>query len=105
MEQKELKLEVTLSPKSIGVLRRIKGVTASQLAERMFISHSTVKKAECGQVAISPMTNVRLWKGLVGIGYTVEEVYVIDAFIKHHAGNTTETEKGGVVDGSTGEEK
>ncbi|PFU37043.1 MULTISPECIES: transcriptional regulator [Bacillus cereus group] len=91
MEKKELKLEVTLNPKTIGILRRIKGVTASQLANRMFISHSTLKKAECNQVAISPVMNVRLWKGLVGIGYTVEAIYVINEFVEYFGGVTSGT--------------
>lgn len=91
MEQKELKLEVTLNPKTIGILRRIKGVTALQLAERMFISHSTLKKAECSQVAISPMMNVRLWKALTGIGYSVESIFVLNEFVEHFGGVTSGT--------------
>ncbi|WP_163262371.1 helix-turn-helix domain-containing protein [Bacillus paranthracis] len=91
MEQRELKIPVTLNHKTIGILRKIKGVTASQLAERMFVSHSTVKKAECGQVAISPMVNVRLWKGLSGLGYSVEEIYVINEFVNHKGGVVNET--------------
>ncbi|MEN1937789.1 helix-turn-helix transcriptional regulator [Paenibacillus sp. 102] len=89
MEQKELKIAVILNPKSIGILRKIKGVTASQLAERMFIGHSTLMKVESGFTPITDLMNVRLWKGLAGLGYSVEEIYLLDAFVKH---------KGGVVD-------
>ncbi|HDR8120256.1 hypothetical protein ABE55_06145 [Bacillus thuringiensis] len=86
MEQKELKMPVTLNYKTIGILRKIRGVTASQLADRMFIGHSAVKKVECGQTAISDLMNVRLWKALTGLGYSVEEIYIADAFVKHKGG-------------------
>ncbi|MGF9881065.1 helix-turn-helix transcriptional regulator [Bacillus albus] len=86
MEQKELKIPVTLNHKTIGILRKIKGVTASQLADRMFICHSSLKKVECGQIAISDLMNVRLWKALTGLGYSVEEIYVINEFVNHKGG-------------------
>ncbi|MBE7129597.1 MULTISPECIES: helix-turn-helix domain-containing protein [Bacillus cereus group] len=91
MEQKELKIEIMLNPKTIGILRRIKGVTAVQLADRMFVSHSVVKKAECGQVPISDIMNVRLWKALAGLGYSVEDIYVINMFVEHKGGGVLET--------------
>ncbi len=84
--KKELKIPVTLNHKTIGILRKIKGVTASQLADRMFICHSSLKKVECGQKAISDLMNVRLWKALTGLGYSVEEIYLLDAFVKHKGG-------------------
>lgn len=86
MEQKELKIPVTLNHKTIGILRKIKGVTASQLAERMFVGHSSLKKVESGFTPITDLMNVRLWKGLAGLGYSVEEIYVINAFVDHKGG-------------------
>ncbi|PEM08041.1 helix-turn-helix domain-containing protein [Bacillus wiedmannii] len=86
MEQKELKILVTLNHKTIGILRKIKGVTASQLAERMFISHSSLKKVESGFTPITDLMNVRLWKSLTGLGYSVEEIYVINEFVDHKGG-------------------
>ncbi|EJS11818.1 hypothetical protein IKS_05163 [Bacillus cereus VDM062] len=91
MEQKELKIEIMLNPRTIGILRRLKGVTAVQLADRMFLSHSAVKKVECGQIAISDIMNVRLWKALTGLGYSVEDVYVLNAFVEHKGGVVNET--------------
>ncbi|PER24547.1 XRE family transcriptional regulator [Bacillus sp. AFS054943] len=89
MEQKELKIPVMLNHTTIGILRKIKGVTASQLADRMLIGHSALNKVESGFTPIADLMNVRLWKALTGLGYSVEEVYLVDAFVK---------QKGGVVD-------
>lgn len=86
MEQKELKIPVTLNRKTIGILRKIKGVTASQLADRMLLGHSSLKKVESGFMPITDLMNVRLWKALTGLGYSVEEVYIADAFVKHKGG-------------------
>ncbi|QWH20945.1 XRE family transcriptional regulator (plasmid) [Bacillus mycoides] len=86
MEQKELKIVVMLNHKTIGILRKIKGVTASQLADRMFIHHSALKKLESGHAPITDLMNVRLWKGLAGLGYSVEEIYVINEFVEHKGG-------------------
>lgn len=91
MEQKELKIPVTLNHTTIGILRKIKGVTASQLADRMFIHHSALTKLESGHAPITDLMNVRLWKGLAGLGYSVEEIYLLDAFIKHKGGVVNET--------------
>jgi len=88
MKQKELKLEVTLNHKTVGILRKIKGVTVNELADRMHVHVGTLKKAECSQVAISPMMNVRLWKALTGIGYSVEAIFVINEFVEHFGGVT-----------------
>lgn len=86
MEQKELKIPVMLNHTTIGILRKIKGVTASQLADRMFICHSSLKKVESGFKPITDLMNVRLWKGLAGLGYSVEEIYVINEFVNHKGG-------------------
>ena len=80
---KELKIPITLNHKTIGILRKIKGVTASQLAERMLIGHSSLKKVESGFTPITDLMNVRLWKGLAGLGYSVEAIYVINEFVDH----------------------
>ncbi|MEH6933928.1 helix-turn-helix domain-containing protein [Bacillus sp. JJ783] len=86
MEQKELKIAIMLNHKTIGILRKIKGVTSSQLADIMLIGHSTLKKVESGFTPMTDLMNVRLWKGLAGLGYSVEEIYVINAFVDHKGG-------------------
>ncbi len=35
--------------------------------------------------------NVRLWKALTGLGYSVEEIYLLDAFVKHKGVGVNET--------------
>ena len=58
----------------------------------MFIHHSALQKLESGYAPITDLMNVRLWKGLVGLGYSVEEIYVINEFVEY---------KGAVVDETT----
>ncbi|HDX9632357.1 transcriptional regulator [Bacillus sp. 4048] len=86
MEEKELKIAIMLNYKTIGILRKIKGVTASQLSDRMFIHHSALTKLESGHAPITDLMNVRLWKGLAGLGYSVEEIYVINEFVDYKGG-------------------
>ncbi|MGR9635197.1 hypothetical protein ACU82A_29850 [Bacillus cereus] len=49
------------------------------------------KESRMRTKAISDLMNVRLWKALTGLGYSVEEIYLLDAFVKHKGVGVNET--------------
>lgn len=76
-----------INRKTVKFLRNIKGVSVNGLAEKSFISEALLNKIEQGRRKITPHANYRIAKGLVSLGYSVEEIVVINMFVEQKEGS------------------
>ncbi|MBO1582965.1 helix-turn-helix domain-containing protein [Bacillus sp. XF8] len=76
-----------INRKTIRFLRSIKGVTVGQLAAKSYISFSLLEKIENGRRKITPYANHRIVKGIASLGYTAEEIIVINMFVEGKEGS------------------
>lgn len=76
-----------INRKTVKFLRNIKGVSVNELAEKSFISEVLLNKIEQGRRKITPHANHRIAKGLVSLGYSVEEIVVINMFVEQKEGS------------------
>ncbi|MCU4765577.1 helix-turn-helix domain-containing protein [Bacillus cereus] len=76
-----------INRKTVKFLRNIKGVSVNALAEKSFISEVLLNKIEQGRRKITPHANHRIVKGLASLGYTAEEIVVINMFVEQKEGS------------------
>ncbi|EJS74964.1 XRE family transcriptional regulator [Bacillus cereus] len=76
-----------INRKTVKFLRNIKGVSVKELAEKSFISEVLLNKVEQGRRKITPHANHRIVKGLASLGYTAEEIIVINMFVEEKEGS------------------
>ncbi|WP_242226757.1 helix-turn-helix domain-containing protein [Bacillus cereus group sp. BfR-BA-01358] len=76
-----------INRKTVKFLRNIKGVSVNELAEKSFISEGLLNKIEQGRRKITPHANHRITKGLASLGYTAEEITVINMFVEEKEGS------------------
>ncbi|PFZ89514.1 transcriptional regulator [Bacillus pseudomycoides] len=73
--------------KTVKFLRTIKNVSVKELSEASFISEVLLNKIEQGRRRITPHANHRIVKGLASLGYTAEEIIVINMFVEEKEGS------------------